>query len=659
MATIPAKTKEVIKISKESQTSLLGFLTKVLEHHKASSKELNAKMDIIDRAYARYKGTADTPTDGVDNSRNTACDVFATDDKVTPPIVVSQVDSFVAYLADVFLSGYPLFPVVSTPATRKDAEALETLMDDHAILGAYPRHLLLFIREAVKYNYAGLEVDWDTITRFTSVGSILSSTGKATERSVKYFNRIRRIDPRNIIRDTSVLPCDLAEHGDYGGYVEMLSTTALRRYLVKMHSQGFAFNIEAALNSAGPGGTSSLDASNFTVQPSISEYISAEGYYNSQSGVDWDAYAEGNLKKKSSTPSYGNMYEKVVLYARIIPSQHGIVSPAPNTPQIWRLVLINGQVLVAAHRVISAFDLLPILLGQPQEDGFGVQTQSVAESEIPFQDAAEKLFNIRFSAARRAVSDRALYNDNYIKSSDINSKAAAPKIPVNINPLTPISLDSVYKSIPFDMRGTETTLGDAQAIVQFSRELHGLNNARTGQFQRGNKSVQEWNDVQSGSENRLRLPALALEFQVFQPMKSIMTLNIMQFGEDAEIVSQKTGDVVKVDIARLRAAALSFRVADGFTPKSKMASTEMLNNGLQIIGNSPILQQSYGAYLPAMFSHLMSLGGVRGLEEYDPQYAARQEQGAQNAAATQGIQGAAIQAQGLPGAPVNPSQPGA
>src|SRR5690606_28151463 len=100
------------------------------------------------------------------------------------------------------------------------------------------------------------------------------------------------------------------------------------------------------------------------------------------------------------------MYEKVTLYARIMPADFRIVSPEARTPQIWKLVIINDTVLVEAKRIISAYDHLPILFGQPAEDGLGLQTKSSAEGTIPIQEGATTLFNIRFAAARRSVSDR-------------------------------------------------------------------------------------------------------------------------------------------------------------------------------------------------------------------------------------------------------------
>ncbi len=622
-------TDNVLKIKPASQASLLGFMRKIVEYHTANHTELVNKMDIIDEAYARYKASSQVNTDGGVDVRAgaTSCDVFATDDKVTPPIVVSQVDAYIAYLSDVFLSGTPLFPVVSTPATRKIAEQLETLIDDHSILGEYPRQLLMFLRDGVKYNFSGVEVEWDAIDQFSSLQDYLpaqsanSGTGasRRLRKDDKFFNKIKRIDPRNLIRDYSVLPGSVSREGDYVGYVERFSATALKRKLIKWAKQERAFNIDKAMSSGHMAGIGTDGTNAYRIQPQISDYVNNTRTH--VGGVDWDAYANGvDYKGTRKQYSYGQKYEVTTLYARIQPGDHGIPAPQPNTPQIWRLAMVNNQVLVSAHRVVSAYDHLPILIGQPLEDGFAEQTQSIAESEIPFQQAAETLFNIRFAAARRAVSDRALYNSNFIKAKDINSKAAAPKIPVNISPLSPIALSNLYHQIPFDIRGTETTIQDAQMIVGFSKELHGMNNPRMGMFQKGNKSVREWDDTMAGSDGRLRLPALTLEYQVFIPMKAMMKLNIFQYGDNAEIVSQKTGDLVKIDIDQLRNTVLSFRVGDGYNPKAKLASTDMIGTGLQLIQSSPILQQAYGASLPAMFEHMMSLAGVKGLEEYNPQW---------------------------------------
>lgn len=606
------KVRDAGRITPQAQASVIKFAESVLSKRN-SFTEIKNKMDVIDIAYARYK-RSQASTDGVDDrAASQSCNVFAEDD-VTPPIVVSQVDSYVAYLAETYLSGAPLFPVLSSPAKRQHAEVLESIIDDHASIGGYARQLLLFLRDGCKYNFSACEVAWDSIDQFSVLTDLSEASAQAIKRKPKKYNRITRLNPRNVVWDYSLAPGDVSENGDYAGYIQQVSKIKLKRMLNRWTQEGKQYNVSQAMNS---GSSNSVNGSNtYWEDPQISDYITASSGRNAS--PDWNSWFEGSKGSKRGPSGMGGLYEVFTLYARIMPADFGIAAPAPNTPQIWKFVIVNNRFVVYADRIISAFDYLPILFGQPLEDGLGYQTQSIAEGEIPFQAAANTLFNIRFAAARRAVSDRALYLADAISPSDINSPVPAPKIPVRLSALSGTKIDDVYRQIPFDLRGTETAIQDASVIVQFSKELHGVNSPRQGQFQKGNKSVQEWNDTMGGSDGRMRLPALVLEHQFFSPLKSIIGLNILQYGEDGTVTSQVTGNDLEVKIAELRAAKLSFKIADGYTPKSKLASTEVILAGMQMIGNSPILQQAYGARLPSMFAHFMSLSGSKGFEEYDP-----------------------------------------
>ena len=596
------KPSDKLRITDQAQKNVLSYMQSVGTVNSIRT-EMYSKMEAIDIAYARFQASA-----GKDCANEGCGDLFAQDD-IVAPIVISQVDSLVAYLAEVFLTGSPLFPVVSTPAKRKWAEQLETLMDDHALLGGYPRQLLMFLRDAVKYNVGAVECDWDSVDQFNVIADFTENSGQTVQKTQKNITKIKRLDMYNTIWDANVLPGDVSADGDYAGYIELLSKTKVKRLLNKYSIQQEAYNVTKAMRSTLQPGTSCM----YATPPSISNYITSR---KPNATVDWDAWFDGTKPRGADIKA--GTYEKFTLYARIVPEDYGIIAPQPRTPQIWKFVSLNG-VLVHAKRIISAYDRLPILFGQPLEDGLGYQTQSVAETQIPIQEAATTMFNIRFSAARRAVSDRALYDPEMIRSSDVNSASPAPKIPVTINPLSNKGLEQAYRQIPYDMRGTETAFQDIAGLVDFSKQLSGLNAPQQGQFQRGNKSVREWTDTMGGSDGRLRLPALGMEHQVLVWIRFIIVLNIFQSGEDAIVVSQKNGEVLEVKIDELRKQVLSFRTADGYTPKSKLAATDVLMSGMNLLLNAPILQQAYGPMLPAMFAHMMQLGGVRGLEEYAPE----------------------------------------
>ena len=589
-----------LRLNSQAQDKIVKRIVHILDTHKKMT-ELRSKYEAIDKAYARYKETAD------EAAGNTKCgDVFAKDNVVSP-IVVSQVDSYVAYLAEVFLSGSPLFPVVSSPRTKTQAEALETLLDEHATLAGYPRQLLLFIRNGVKYNIGALEADWDSLSNFNIVNSYLDDQGRTVTSDKRYLTVLRNLDMYNTVWDTTVAPGDVSAEGDFAGYVEKLTRTKLYKLLSKLKEQEHIYNMADALDpSSSPAGN------HYHHRPQISSYTGAESGFE----TSWDEWFEPGSTKRAVG---GSKVELCTMYMRIVPRDYGIITAGSDQMQIWQFRVLNASKLISARRIISAYDRLPILFGQPLEDGMDYQTQSVAEMQIPIQSAASTMFNVRFSAARRAVGDRALYDPEVIDPNDVNSPTPAPKIPVKLNPLAKKTMEQAYKQLPFDLRGTESAFQDVAALVDFSKQLSGVNSPRQGQFQRGNKSVQEWNDTMGGSDNRLRLAALCLEHQVFVWLKFILLLNIYQYGKDETVVSQRTGEEYKVSIADLRQHVMSFRVADGYTPKSKLASSDMIVQGMTMIMNSPQLQQIYGAMLGPMFAHLMQLGGVRGLEQYLPQ----------------------------------------
>lgn len=617
---------------KNAQDKVLEFSQRILTEHKKNTEYFH-KMEVIDKAYARYQDNLDPNTglvreQGID-AATTPVGVHNLPSTI-PPIVVSQVDSMVGYLAEVFLSGYPLFPVVSNPSNKKEAEDLETLLDDHATLGGYARQLLMFLKDGVKYNFSAVEVNWEAIPQY-SISEDFSSLGKQKlNKVVKKFSKLKRLDPYNTVWDRNVNPGDVSSEGDYAGYLEVLSRTKLKKFLNRLSSENKAFNVKEALACSNKTSTLEENVPNYQIHPTISDYVTARKPLDE---MNWYSYMTGATEQKNPIKS-GN-FEKFTFYARIMPSEFDLNGPEAKTPQIWKFVIINNSILVQAERIISAYDFLPILFGQPIEDGLGYQTQSTAEANIPFQTAATTLFNIRFNAARRSVSDRALYDADLISSASINAPVPAAKIPVKSNSLDQNrKISDAYFPIPFDPRGTETAMQDGMTIASFAKELSGLNNPMQGKFQKGNKSVQEWNDTMSGADSRLRLPALTLEFQVFMPLKEILKLNIYQYGEDAEVVSQKDGSDRVVKIDELKKKVLSFRLADGYTPKSKLASTDAVMRLMEILGSSQILQQQYGASLPGMFAHLAQLMGVRGLQEYSPQPA----QAASNQIANQAMQ---------------------
>jgi hypothetical protein len=600
------------KPTPEAQKLLLAHVHSILDSHKRENNDFRNKLEIIDLAYARYKTVAEAANtqDGVDLAkyvRNEAESMRQLPSNLRPPIVASQVGSAHGYLTDVFLSGSPIFPVVSTPTNKDDAEKLESIIANHSILGGYPRQLLIFLLDCAKYNFGAIEMAWTSLESYRAEADLTQvEDGSKLEAESNNYTRVRRLDPYNTIWDESVSPGDVAALGDYAGDVEIISHARLRKELAQLPEH--AVNQKKAINSK-----TTQAHRVFQPHPNLSDYVSTT------EDMDWLAWMQGGTTKRYADVNYANRAERVTLYIRIAPEDFKLDDPEPKTPHVYKVVVVNYEHLVLVERAYTPLDSLPVLIGSPIEDGLRLQTQGIAEASIPIQEAASTLFDIRFNAARRSVSDRAIYNQEMIDPDDVNASVPAPKIPAKVNSLLNQTLDNAYKAIPFDSRGTETALQDAVMVSEWAKDLFGQNKVSQGQFQKGNKSVQEFDTVMGNAESRMRMPALSLEYQVFVPLKQILKLNIFRHFGTMKVPHHMTGEGMDVDIRKLREKVLEFRLADGFTPKSKMANTDMLGQGLTLISTSPILQQAYGGHLPAMFAHLMSLGGVKGLEQYNPQ----------------------------------------
>lgn len=619
-----AEARDPFRIGAPQQESLVKYVKSKLEEHKRN-EELRNKMLVIDVAYTRYQATKNS-SQGVDQAAaDYTCGVNL--NEIKAPIVVAQADSFTGYLADVFLSGYPIFPVVSTPRYRQQAEKFQAIIDDHSVVGGYAREILQFIRATVRYNLAGLECDWVPIEKYSiNIDTKAPTSGPKVKKTQDHYTGIIYRDPYNLIFDRRVPAAYVPLKGEFVGYIEVESRISLMRELKYLESTEYGYNTTKALGSINGTRSTPMPAMSgfyYYDKPQISSYIANRSFRNFME-TDWEAWLNGMPQRLGKMVQ--GMYEKTTLYARIVPAEHGMMSvPNPQDPQIWKLQVVNNDTLICAKRVISAYDILPILIGQPIEDGFDLQTQSVAELNIPWQEAASTLFNIRFAAARRAVSDRAIYDPGAIDPSDINKPVPAPKIPVKQGTLLTgtKTLDSIYKSIPFDGRGTEGVVSDAGIIMNtFAPMTTGLNKPQQGEFQKGNKSVKEWTDTMAGSDNRLRLPALTLEYQVFVPIKAQLKLNIFQYGPTGIFQNIKTGEpleVTQADLEELRKTVLMFKLADGYTPASKIAGTDTIKEGMMMLNQSPVLQQQFGAALPNIWAHLMTLGGVQGIEEYLPE----------------------------------------
>lgn len=519
---------------------------------------------------------------------------------ITVPIIYPQVEEAVTYQAGVFLSGYPLFTVVADPANMDAALQMNSVIEENSIRGGWVRQFTQAFRDGFKYNILAMEVDW--CTKVVPAFETVSASPTATIKELLWSgNVVNRIDPYNLFYDRRYSPAEVSERGEYAGYSLLMSRSEIKKKIASLPKVIMA-NIVPALE-APPLTTPYFQASNLgtgfyipMIRPDDQDVVAQQN----SGEIDWMRWvgaADGSTKIH-----YHNTYTWTVVYARIIPEDFNLRVPGAATPQVWKLQFVNNQVLICAERVTNAHDKIPILLAQPLEDGLGIQAKSLAENVAPIQSVTSAMMNSVMAARRRAISDRTLYDPSRIAEHHINSDNPSAKIPVRPSAYGKPVSESVY-AFPFRDDQSGLLLQEVQQISQLADQISGQNRSRRGQFQKGNKTLREYEDVMANSNGRDQLCALGLEAQLFTPLKELLKINILQYQGVTSIFSQRLQKEVNIDPVALRKTAMSFKISDGLLPASKIISADTLQVAIQTLSSSPALGAAYN--IGPMFSYLM------------------------------------------------------
>lgn len=523
---------------------------------------------------------------------------------VTVPVVMPQVESAVTYQAAVFLTGTPLFGWTSPPSHADAALQYQAIVEENSIRGGWVQQLMIFFRDCFKYNLGLVEVCWDrqvTAAIETDVNFSLKQ-GKPKE-VIWEGNTVKRWDPYNSFWDSRYKPTEIHKNGEFIGTTELMSRVHLKKFINELPDKMVA-NIKGAFESglgfanSSPGGIESYYIPNVNPDALIIK--------DPKRSTDWMSWA-GLLERPSNEIAYKNLYEVTTLYARIIPQDFRLKVPSANTPQVWKFIIVNHQVLIYAERCTNAHGLLPVLLGQPNEDGLGYQTKSLASNAKPFQEISSALVNSAMAARRKAISDRTIYDPSRISSAHMNSDNPSAKIPLRPAGYGKNIAEAVY-AFPFRDDQSAVAFQEIPQMLAMSDRVNGSNQAKQGQFVKGNKNNPEFQTIMSNANGRDQMTALSLEAQVFTPMKEIIKINTLQYQAGVEIYSPSQERVVKIDPVKLRQSFATYKLTDGLTPTEKVIHSDELVVALQVMGSSPEIGSQYN--LGPTFSYLMKTRNV-------------------------------------------------
>lgn len=584
--------------------SLIKYYKDCVRRYKAANNSQEYFME-LDKAYLREGDrTADTRDA---RAANRAGDVSRYQNMIVP-IVHPTVESTVEYLTSVFLTGDPLFAVIASAKYQDAAMQLETVMDRHAKLGGWVQQLMMNFRAGAKYNIAITDLSWKEI-KSNKITPNSKGEGISVVEATTGINSLRNIDPYNAFWDPSVAPYDVSSLGEFAGYHELYSNHRLREYLTSINAPNAkeAYESKAGVN-LGEG--NSTDTSPRYYVPEVNPRALFKTSKVTEA-FDWGVWME--LEEPEQRKLMSGHYEVTTLYVRIVPSDFGFNQvPKPNTPQIFKLGIVNHSVLVEFTPVEAAHGKFPMLVTQLELDNLGIQTKSLADTVIPMQDIGTALLTSSMDARRRAIGDRLFYDANLISPGHINSANPTARIPVRAGINRRIQ-DAVM-ALPFNDNISQNALQEIRDITGMAYTATGQNPARQGQFSKGNRTRHEYQDIMSNANGRDQMRAILCESQQFTPLKEMAKSNILQYQGADFLLNSSKRQVVEIKPDELRDAVMEFQVSDGLVPADKLGNAETYQVAMQVMGSSPAIGQGYD--VGGMFSYLMKMQGAKELDTF-------------------------------------------
>lgn len=590
-----AQNNDILVIPDKAQELLLEYVRSASMIRDQGWNQRD-RFEQIDRDYLREKDFTEEQRKA--KAANRAGDVRKLQN-IQVPMVLESVENGVGFLTNIFLLDYPMFKFGTSPEYEEVALMWNTLVGEDQIHYGWAGQFNIAFRNGEKYNFAPIECDWERQTLYKAVNGS-GQNGTALEQVVWEGNCVEALDPYNTIYDPRVPIHRMHMEGEFGGWIKQMTRVGVKRFLANLGDARLK-NDKKAFESP------NWDVSYFT--PHINYNVITRGNSWNDVNFNWVNWANNEAQNHIK---YQNMYTVVKLYARIMPYEFGIRSPRDQTPDIWKLIAVNG-VLVYAQPVPNAHDYLPIVIVQPNVDNLDHQTKSQAENQQPFQEMVSALWNAKLASSRRRTMDRMLYNPLLVDPDHINSPNPAAKIPLRPTAYGRKLEEAVFP-IPYHDENSQYFIQEANGVAEWGLRANGQNRVSVGQFQKGNKLQDEFETTMANAGVRERSKAIMWETFGMFPIKTMLKSNYQQFTPSGKRYNRAQEQTVNIDPVQLRQVTAEFDVGDGLLPIQKLVKADVLNPAFQYLSADPAVGAEFNK--GDMFAYLMQVQGVDKLAKF-------------------------------------------
>lgn len=524
-----------------------------------------------------------------------------------PPVLIGHLDAAYSFYVNLFASGEPVFKVVGPQESLEQVKQMQAKVDEDSERYAYTTTLCKAIRDCVKYDEMTLVCEWTTESLPTFEGSDPTGRAEVIPQMIE-GNELKYVSPYNTFYDENVVHMERHVKGSHSGYHELIHMTELHKLVSSWVAAGKSvMNITTMFNTATSHETTQYHRPTFNGKDNAADsngLASLWGMEGTNYGIN-QTYAD-----------YREQYELTTIYMRIIPSMYNIPCSDSTSVQIFKVVLVNMSTIILVERITNAMQFLPIFTAQMNDENWMGISKSMGELLLPTQNMSTEIADVTLGLLYKAAGDKGIYDSRIISKHDIESKNPHAKIPAKPS-ATGRSLRDAYYPLPFEGGAIQLMQMMQQVLRQDASDITGQNNATRGQFQKGNRTLQEFQDVMSNADSLKYTKALLIENSFLTPIKNMIRNNILQYMQAGSINAQ--GQTTEVNPVELRQAGLKFRIADGLKNVERIANTGALGEAMQLL-----MQQAQTAvgqgYDP--FKALIRYITLRGVDLSDIQGAA-------------------------------------
>lgn len=541
------------------------------------------------------------------------------------PYSYAQLLAAHTYWTSVFLARDPVMQFQGRHGEPEmGIKALEAIVSYQMQVGRWLVPLYIWLMDAGKYGMGVVGTYWEKeeayVSRYVEApkkyfgieipGQIEKK--RETLRATTYEgNRLYNVRPYDFFPDPRV-PVSQFQSGEFcGRYVEVGWN-----HLKKKEAQGKYYNLEHVKNSRPSEWLRDRGSSQLSIP-------NAEGLDYFGTGGQTDTTDINKL----------DFIALLEMHIELIPREWGL-GESPH-PEKWVFTVANDKVIIGAEPLGLLHNQFPFDIIEYEVEGYGMFKRGMPEMVKPLGDVITWLFNSHFFNVRKVLNDQLVVDPSRIVMKDVLD----PK-PGRIIRLKPGAYGSDPRLAVNQLQVadvTQTHIRDVGFVADIIMRMTGVNDQIMGMVNTGGrKSATEIRASSTFGVNRLKTNSEYFSAQGWTPLAQKIVQNTQQFYDAeqqfriagnlmqrAERFTQVTPDAI--------AGFYDFVPVDGTLPVDRYAQAALWRDILAGMRQFPQLMVEFD--IPAIFSHVAHLAGIRNLENFkiqvtpDEQIAARLQAG--------------------------------